>query len=207
MKYHLLIALFLLGGCGSIPETRYYILSSDERMPLVENTNSGTVRGIGRIRLADYLRQSGIVTQMDDFQVRTASYHRWAEPLHKGIRRNLAQQLSQILADHRIEADPHDRRLMTYQLDLEIENFHANTAGPAILSGRWTLYRIEDESILGSRNFNLSGPMNESGYRAAVGAQVDLLQQLGEQISAAASDVLGAYEQVASHDPEQSPLH
>ena len=184
MKPYFAIALFLLGGCGSMPETKYYILAADDVNQITASSKSSTVLGIGRVQLADYLRQSGIVTQTDDYRIRTANYHRWGEPLHKGIRRNLAQHLSQTMVNHRIEAEPHDRRRITYQLDLEIQRFHASTSGMAILSGRWTLYRVEDQTIVRSQNFNLSDPMHDSGYRAAVGTQMELLGQLGDQISA-----------------------
>ncbi len=190
MKFYFAIALCLLGGCTSMPETEYYILGSDSAAQMTENSSSGPVLGIGRVRLADYLRQSGIVTQTDDFRIRTANYHRWGEPLHKGIRRNLARLLSQTMVDHRIEAEPHDRRQTTYQLDLEIERFHANTSGMAILSGRWTLYRVEDETIVHSQDFSLSDPMNDSGYQAAVGTQMQLLGRLGDQISAATQSAI-----------------
>ncbi len=190
MKCYLVIALCLLSGCTSMPETEYYILASDSTAQMTANSSSGPVLGIGRIRLADYLRQSGIVTQTDDFRIRTANYHRWGEPLHKGIRRIIAQQLSRTMVDHRIEAEPHDRRQITYQLDLDIERFHANTSGMAILSGRWTLYRVEDETIVRSQNFDLSNPMNDSGYRDAVGTQMQLLGRLSDQISAAAHSAI-----------------
>ncbi len=198
MKSRILIALCLLAGCSSMPETKYYILSSDAaNAQMVESRGGETVLAIRRIRLADYLRQSGLVTQTDDFQIRPAYYHRWGEPLHKGIRRNLALQLSRTMNGYRIEAEPGNHRRIAYRLDLEVEHFHANTSGIAILSGRWTLYRTEDDSILRSQQFHLSDQMEESGYRGAVHSQIALLERLSVQISAAAHGAIAEFAQDA----------
>lgn len=185
MKQWMPIALLALCGCSSIPETKYYILSIDDAAIAAGSNDNGEILALGRITLADYLRPSGIVTQTNDHRVHTASYHRWGEPLHRGIRRTLAKQLAADMPHYRIEAAVHDPREPAYQLNVEIERFHADAAGTAILSGRWTLYADQDRTIVASRHFHISDSLAAPGYPAAVSAQTGLLGKLSGQVSAA----------------------
>lgn len=183
MRCFIVLSSCWLVACSGMPETNYYILSSVPETTLSPESRGDNVLGVGRIVLADYLRQSGVIMQTDNNQIRAAHYHRWGEPLQRGVRRSLAQQLSVTLPEYRIESAQRDERRLSYRLDVEIERFHATEDGRAVLSGRWTLYRIDDRSILASKRFNLSDTIADSGYPTAVSAQSGLLSALGRGIA------------------------
>ena len=185
MKYLIMPLTLLLVGCGSTPETRYYLLSSPTVMPetAVDESNGRTVLGVGRISLPDYLEQAGLVMQTDDHQIRAANYHLWGEPLEHGIRRSLLQQLSADIPDLRIEGGRGSERLFDYRLDVELESFHGTEHGLAILSGRWTVYSMKEHELLASERFSFDAVLPESGYKAMVESQADLLGALTKQMS------------------------
>ncbi len=182
MRLSLAAIGLLLGACSSMPETHYYILSSTVEAPVSRQSSGGDALGIGRIRLADYLRSSGVVMQTNDNQVKSAHYHRWGEPLQRGIRRTLADQLSSLLPEYRVETNEKDLRRLDFRLDIEIERFHALDNGHAVLAGRWTVYDHEHHAILASKHFDFEAPMPGSGYSAAVSTQSALVAALGREI-------------------------
>ncbi len=190
----------LLGACSSMPETNYYILSSTAQAPVSVQSSGGDALGIGRITLADYLRSSGVVMQTNDNQIKSAHYHRWGEPLQRGVRRTLADQLSSLLPEYRVETDEKDLRRLDFCLDIEIERFHALENAPAVLAGRWTLYEQAHHLILASRHFDLEEPMPRSGYSAAVNTQSALVAALGREIAAISGNAVAE-----SRKPDTDP--
>lgn len=184
-----MLVVGLLVGCSSLPDTHFYIITSDVNEAVRDKEIYSPVLGIGRIHTADYLHSRGIITQTDDFRIHTATYHRWAEPLQAGIRRKIAQQLSQATEGIRIEARPANFRDTDYRLDIEIGQFHSSTTGAVVLHGRWTLYDVERGTLLDSTAFALEEMMVGSGYQSAVKAKTDLLARLGARISAAINGI------------------
>ncbi len=194
---HLVLAflLVLTVGCGSTPETRYYILSAEHTSAVSKVGADQPVIGIREVRLADYLGAWRVAIVSDDSTVHAAVYHRWAEPLRHGVRRCLATNLSRELPEFRVESRARRGTRGALRIDLEVDEFHATTAGFAVLSGRWILRHAHDNRIVAGEDFRLREALEGSGYAAAVAAQSRLLRQLGESISretlanAAASDV------------------
>ena len=159
MKASIVLVAGALAGCSSLPETSFYMLAADRTESAYAAPLDGPVLGIGRVDVADYLKRRGIVTQTADFRIHAANYHRWAEPLHDGVRRSIGWQLSHALRCCRVEADPEDRRQLDYQLDVEVDRFHATAAGAVVFGGRWTLRRIDSGAIVLSQGFSLEAAM------------------------------------------------
>ena len=184
MKHLVITCLLVLTvGCGSTPETQYYILSAEHSSVVSKVGGDRPVIGIAEVRLADYLGTSRIAMVSDDSTVHSAVYHRWAEPLRHGVRRCLATNLSRELPEFRVESRARRQSQGALRIDLEVDVFHATTAGFAVLSGRGVLRHAHDDRIVSGEDFRLRESLEGSGYPAAVAAQSRLLRRLGKSIS------------------------
>ncbi len=183
MRTSIALALCLIWGCSSVPETRYYILASEPVSAEVPAPTGQHVLGVGRVEIPDYLRQRGVVVQSSDHQIRAALYHRWGEPLQRGVRRSLGQALSNALPEMRVEMEQRDVRRLDYRLDIEVLNFHFTEDGLALLGGRWTVYDVSTGAIMYSTHFDIRESIAESGYSVAIRAQSALLTRLGDAIA------------------------
>lgn len=185
MKILLVIVYLGLAACGSIPETKYYVLSVSSQIAEAPpaNTKDQPVVGLWHVALADYLRQPNLVLQTDTHQIRPANYHHWGEPLDRGIRRSLGQHLAANLPGYRIEPGLEDIRQMDYRLDVEVERFHSTESGEVELSGRWTVYARETGKRVASNRFRFVDSLQEVGYSAMIAMQSSQLGRLGESIA------------------------
>lgn len=185
MKTLLIIICLGLAACASVPETKYYVLSTPSQVTEAPpgNTQDQAVVGLWHVTLADYLKQSGLVLQTDTHQIRPANYHRWGEPLDRGIRRSLGQHLAANLPGYRIEPSLEDIRQMDYRLDVEVERFHGTESGEVEFSGRWTVYARETGARVASNRFRFVDSLQEFGYSAMIAMQSSQLGQLGESIA------------------------
>ncbi len=183
------LALLLATACSSVPETSYYLLTSAAPGAAVGGAESTpgeaaeAVLGLGRIELADYLRQPGLVLETAAYQIRPATYHHWGEPLPRGVRRALAANLTVALPEVRVDGDPAREDRIDYRLDVDVERFHGTEQGTVVLGGRWSLHQAKGHRLLASDQFNYQQAITQSGYRASVEVQAELLARLSEAIA------------------------
>ena len=201
MRTYIALALCLIGGCSGVPETRYYILASESVSAEAPAPSGQHVLGVGRVEIPDYLRQRGVIVQSSDHQIRAALYHRWGEPLQRGVRRSLGQALSNALPEMRVEMEQRDIRRLDYRLDLEVLSFHFTEDGLALLGGRWTVYDAATGAIIHSTHFDIRETIAESGYSVAIEAQSALLSRLGDAI---ASDTRTAIADAQATEPDRA---
>ena len=123
--------LLLLACGGSAPARTQYLLRAQ--------APEGTVRvdiparvGLGRVVVAPYLDQSGIMMETAANQVTPARNHTWAEPLDNATLIFLRATLSSALGEE-VGLDPSDRSLWKYSVEVFVEQLHGTLAGQAML--------------------------------------------------------------------------
>jgi uncharacterized lipoprotein YmbA len=189
-----LAALLVMAACSSVPETSYYLLtSSTPARAMDQGTARATpplgahgevVLGLGRIEIADYLKQPGVILETAEYQIRPATYHRWGEPLPQGIRRALLENLTVALPGFRVVSLAESRQRPDLRLDLEVERFHGTEQGVVVFGGRWSLDGVDGTPKLTTEAFSYREEITSSGYHASVATQAKLLARLSEAIAA-----------------------
>jgi hypothetical protein len=173
-----LTLMVLVSGCASngTPETVRYLLRADpvsaQRMAIE------TPRvGIGRVVVAPYLGQLGIVLETGPGQIRAARQHLWAEPFDQGLRHYLRQALSaEIGVD--VSIDTSQRSSWDYLLDVQFEEFHGTEDGDVRMAVEYT-WTAMATGPGGRRNmFADLEPLSDDGYEAMVTAHKTLLARL-----------------------------
>ncbi len=138
MRNAAFLSVVLLVACAgsSAPPTQYLLRAEPaERSGRVE----APVRvGLGRVAVAPYLDQSGIVVETEAGQVQAAREHQWAEPLDAGLRSYLRAGMSAALG-YDVSASRADLVHWDYTVDVYVDRLHGTMAGTAVLDAS---YRI-----------------------------------------------------------------
>ena len=177
MNLIILVAL-LVSGCSSqtVETTNYYLLRSDVKME--SGTESASSIVLGRVEVATYIDQPGLVLGNSGTQIHVARHHQWAEPLRVSLRRFLALEISSML--NAPVAVAGDKKNAT-TVNVTVDQLHGNSQGEAILIAFWEVITADGSSEM--YRFSDSGRLTRDGYEALVVAEQALLQSLSQQIA------------------------
>lgn len=175
----LLLPLLLVAACSSQPtQTSTYLLRPDSDPQSVRRAPATDI-AFGKLELAGYIDQPGLVLQTGEGEVHSARYHQWAEPLRGSLEGLLQTEISRQLGrDIRFQPDgPVGTRV-----DVIIDQLHGNADGEAELVASWRLRRVEGDDEV--HHFVGSQPLVRDGYPALVEAERQLLLRLAAEIAA-----------------------
>ena len=178
MKAVFLLSILLIAACSSEPvePPKYYLL----RTPVA--VESGAVQttpfySLGRVEVAAYIDQPGLVLESGAGEIHMARQHQWAEPLGTSLRRFLATgigaEAGQAVA--LMSSSPSASRI-----DITVDQLHGNSRGEAVLVAYWEV--IRENGTVDRYQFSKTRDLGRDGYAALVEAEQALLQQLAVSI-------------------------
>lgn len=174
MRFLTLALFLLLNGCSSNQVTTYYQLP----LPLVMNSQINELAKtvyIEPIQVASYLNGRGLVLQISDVELIVARQHVWAEALDQQLQRQLRNRLQALAPEYMTVLQPLPE---TVRITVQLEQFHGDADGQAIVSGRFAISNRER-----AVPFVIREPLTDNGYPALVIALADAVQQLSQQIA------------------------
>lgn len=174
----------LLAGCGSTPQSNYYVLSARD---LPQTDAQEPALGIGPVTIPEYLNRNGMVYSREGNRLHIAEFERWAEPLEEGILRVLGLNLAGLLDTENIRTFPwHTARAPDYGVKLQLMALDADVNG-AHLVAEWLLYKPRDNSTVSRQISQFRSPPGTGRLQPEdlPAAYSDLLFQLSETIAAA----------------------
>lgn len=178
----------VFSGCmGTTPQSRFYTLT-----PLPEKMDSGVGMtdgvlsvGIGPIRLADYLKQSHLVTRAGDNQLKAADFDRWAGTFEDNFVQVMVENMSALLGTDRIFVYPFQSVTpVDYQIVLNVVRFDGELGKSASLVARWSILRGADKTPLVIKRSSIDEPADGSDYAALVAAQSRAVARLCREMAA-----------------------
>ena len=179
MKLATLIVVLLLAACSGTPvETRYYLLRTDSPQNSRDLEPSQDF-SFGRVIIAAYIDQPGMVLETRAGEIRPARYHQWAEPMYQGIRNLLIIEVSQALGE---DVFPARASVGDTIVDIRIDQLHGTSDGDALLVAYWWLRR--NGEVLASYQFAETRDLRRDGYGALAKAEQTLLVELAGRIAA-----------------------
>lgn len=174
--------LLLLVACASSPATQTLYLLHPE--PALESGRVKAPRtvGLGRVAVAPYLAQTGIVVQTEPGQLQVARLHHWAEPLDAGLRSLLRAEMSRALG-YEVRDGRGGRADWEHTVDVYVDRLHGNMAGRAVLDASYRITPRAGGGDVVEYRFSSSVPLPREGYPGLVDAQADLARQLARAIA------------------------
>lgn len=179
MRTLALSLLLLVAACSAQPtRTTTYLLRADSDTQSGPTVPAGDI-AFGKLQIARYIDQPGLVLQTGAGEVHVARYHQWAEPLRASLESLLQAEISRQLGrDIRFQPDgPVGTRI-----DVIIDQLHGTADGEAVLVASWRLRRAAGEDEV--HRFVGSEPLARDGYPALVEAERLLLLRLAAGIAA-----------------------
>jgi uncharacterized lipoprotein YmbA len=186
-----------LAACTAITairdQTRYYVLSpSTETRDASRSAISSAGIGVGPVLLPGYLDRLPMVTRGVDDEVEISMYHRWAEPLDRGIAQALADDLASQIGNDRIAVFPWRggvARVLDYQVIVVVLRFDGSPGREVTLDARWRLLGQEGRELALKRS-TIKQPIAREGYQSVVRgmsrAIATLAREIGSEIQSRA---------------------
>ena len=174
----ILLASVALAACSGTPvQTQYYLLRSDleqRSRDLAPSTNFA----MGRIMIAPYIEQPGIVLETGQGEVRPALYNHWAEPMREGLQQFLRVEVSAAAGEDIFPEDISQGELV---FEVRIDQLHGTVEGDAKLVAYWLIRRGRE--IVSTHQFSEREPLRTDGYGALAEAEKALLSRFAGRIA------------------------
>ena len=179
MKVASLLLVVLLAACASQTiEPSYYLLRSNHDLQSRE-LNPSEKYSMGKVEIAAYLDQPGLLMETASGEMRPARHNLWAEPMYEAIRNFLLVEVAQAKGEDIL---PYRLNKSATVIDVRVDQLHGTYDGKAKLVAYWWLRR--DGEVIATYQFAESQTLTTDGYGALVAAQETLLTKLAKQIAA-----------------------
>lgn len=180
----IVVLVFGISGCGTTPSSQLYLLSANATTQDTEMADHDIHIGLGPIEFPAYLNRSQIVIMTSDNSLRTAEYHRWAEPLETNFARVLAQNLNTALPGADISTFP---RLNSKQVDVQVRinvlRFDTDSSNVARLNVRWELIDKNKDMLHPAQSREYVKPASSNNYEALVQALSECVTEFSYELA------------------------
>lgn len=174
-------AVLLLGsGCGSSPDTRFYVLDA---VVQPAGTPLELSVGLGPVTLPPYIDRNPIVTRDGPNTLSLAEFDRWAEPMQDGFERVLTTDLAAALGTSGVEMHPWGASAIDIRVPVEVLRFDADASGTVYLVARWAVLTPDHGMISPPRLSEISHASSSSSFADTVGGLSQAIGKLAVEIS------------------------
>ena len=188
------LCIALLSSCTSKPlSVRYYLLHTPENK--VSNTTLETkhiktkpIAVLQSLDVADYLRQSSLVMQVDQHELYYSRQDVWAEKLQSSFYKALLQDLNATGQRNFVASSSPNATHAAAAITIKLEHFHATDSSTVVSSGRYWLSvnnpqtAKNNDLATSSHTFFFESQLKQDGYAHAVEQLRTLVVDLSKQI-------------------------
>ncbi len=179
------LCMSILVGCAGqgIDQSRYTLPSETQNINVAGSDFRGSV-SLAPPRMANYLKDDGIVMQLDDIRIHQARHHLWAEPLDRQLQERMRQHLGQALpnADVLRRGQSAEAPSPALHVQLDVDRFQGRNDGMAVVGGQWRV-RDDNDRTLSRESFEIERPLKDDGYPALVRALGSAWGTLGDRLA------------------------
>lgn len=184
------IGLLMLIGCTTEPlNLRYYLLHSPKGEIANVRDNSKSTIALQIVNVADYLRQSNLVMQINQHEMYYSQQDVWAEKLQTSFQKALLQDLNSLGKQNYVAASSPIAKVADIKISIELEHFHATDMSTAVGSGRYWISTNTNKnginSVITSENlpFFFESDLQQDGFAHAVEQLRTVIFSLSNQIN------------------------
>ena len=187
LSLSLIAATMLFAGCGSSPNSKFYILSAVDRnapIPIATMKNQSAVVKVGPVSIPDMLDQSQIVSRAGKNMLVVDEYNRWSGDLQSDVQRIIGENISIMLPTDQVALSQEIMLLpVDFQVIVNIREFDGALGGVVTLNADWTVARKSKEKYVRAKKSVFQEKADGVGYDAYVAAQSRLLEKLSQEIA------------------------
>jgi uncharacterized lipoprotein YmbA len=188
------LCMALLIGCTSEPlSVRYYLLHTPEnkfsKMTLVtQPAKTKPIVVLQLLNVADYLRQSSLVIQINQHELHYSRQDVWAEKLQSSFYKALLQDLNAIGQRNYVPSSSPNSTHASATISIRLEHFHATDASTVVSSGHYWVSALNPkivkskDLVTSSHAFFFESDLEQDGYVHAVEQLRTLVVSLSKQI-------------------------
>ena len=189
MKTITISLCMLLISCTSEPlNVRYYLLHTPQNKVDIKSDVAKPIVVVQSLKIADYLRQSNLVLQVDEFELHYSRQDVWAEELESSFYNALLQDLNTYGQRNYVAASSPEAISAATTIHLKLEHFHATDASIVVSSGGYWL-SVNDlkagenkKLTTTSHSFYFESELTQDGYSHAVEKLRTLVGNLASKI-------------------------
>ena len=188
------LCMVLLMGCTSEPSSvRYYLLHTPENKVsnitlVTQPTKTKPIVVLQLLDVADYLRQSSLVVQVNEHELHYSRQDVWAEKLQSSFYKALLQDLNATGHRNYVPYSSPNATLATATILVQLEHFHATGASTVVSSGRYWVSADDPKTnkikglVTSSQTFLFESDLKQDGYAHAVEQLRTLVFSLSKKI-------------------------
>lgn len=189
MKAITICLCMLLLSCTSEPlNVRYYLLHTPANKVLPHSDTTKPVAVLQSLKVADYLRQSSLVLQVDDHELHFSRQDVWAEKLQSAFYNALLQDLNNKGQRNYLASSAPEATVATTVIKVQLNHFHATDTSKVVSSGRYwlTANNANKDSnktlVTSAHSFYFESDLTQDGYSHGVEQLRKLIGKLANQI-------------------------
>ena len=139
---------------------------------------------VGPVELPSYLDKPQMVVRHSDHTLSFSEFQRWAEPLHKGISRTVAENLSRLTGAEKVATYPFavPKGSTSMRVIMDVVRFDADDAGKVTLDVRWGVRNGTSQAVT-TGHTTLSGVVDGAGQPARTKALSMLLAEFSREVA------------------------
>lgn len=188
------LSVALLIGCTSEPlSVRYYLLHTPEnKVPnitlVTQPIKTKPTVVLQLLNVADYLRQSSLVMQVNQHELHYSRQDVWAEKLQSSFYKALLQDLNAIGQRNYVTSSSPNATHATATISIQLEHFHATDTSTVVSSGRYWVSadapKTDKSKDLATsiHTFFFESDLKQDGYAHAVEQLRTLVVSLSNKI-------------------------
>jgi uncharacterized lipoprotein YmbA len=169
---------------------KYYLLHTPESQISNISFKDKPAVILQMVDVAEYLNQSGLVIQVDMYELYYSRQDVWAEKLQSAFYKALLEDLNSTGQRNYVAPNSPNAKFATASIKVELEHFHATDLSTVINSGRYYLSAIDTQhktnnnayvsSLNNTYYFDLA--LEKDGYTHAVEQLRKLISSLAKKI-------------------------
>jgi uncharacterized lipoprotein YmbA len=181
--------LFLLAGCASTPQPRYYTLGAmapastgSASAPASAGSSSFSV-SVGPVSVPAVVDRPQIVVSISENQVSLDEFNRWAAPLQDGLAAVLAENLAGILGTPSVTVFPRESGAdADFRVAVDLQRFESTPGTSAVMEATWVVRRAKDGRTLTGRT-SVREAVQDRAFEALAAAHSRAARRLSADIA------------------------
>jgi len=184
-------------GCSASPTARFYTLASTATASDAQPPVHGGVV-VGPISIPAAVDRPQFVVQVAPNRVEVNEFHRWAAPLHDGIARAVAGDLTLLLGTPDVAAAPGANFSPAYRVTINVQRFDATPGDAVQFEAVWTVRQTASGDTRSGRTVCREAA-HSTAFDALAAAYSRALATMSGEIAAA---IRTAAAETASRSPQ-----